>query len=509
MSSPLLLGIDLGTSSVKALCVTPGGDVVGSGSAEYPVLNPQATFAEQEPRAWWEATQAAVRAAVAGRGADVTAIGLSGQMHGTVLLDDAGALLGNAIIWPDQRSAAQVRALTDTVGAERLVQIAGSPVATGFQAATLLWLRSERPALFARIDMVLTPKDWLRLQLTGQVATDAGDGSGTLLLDVQTRAWSPLLLDAVGIAHSQLPPLRPATDVAGGLLPAIAAALGLRSGTPVVVGSSDTACGLLGAGAVEGNTLVVNLSTGGQLVRPAAEPAVDPRGRMHTFCAAFEPQPDCAGWYQMGATLNVGMALRWLRTNVLGWTGDEAYARMTAAAAEAPLGAGGLLFLPYLVGERTPLLDAAARAAFVGLTAAHGQPHLTRAVLEGATFACFDAWRVLMEVDPAGDGPPRELVLAGGGARSALWRQIVADVFGVAVRRLLVTEQSALGAALLAGHGAGLFDAARTAREWVRLGDPLAPNPAHHERYAELFALYQQAYIANRELMHALGRRPV
>jgi xylulokinase len=398
-----------------------------------------------------------------------------------------------------------VRALTQEIGAERLVEISGSPVATGFQAATLRWLREREPVRFARIATVLAPKDWLRLQLTGVMAADAGDGSGALLLDVRARDWSPTLLAAVGIAHSKLPPVQHATSVAGGLLPAAAEVLGLQAGTPVVVGSADTACGMLGAGAVGNDTLIVNLSTGGQLVRPAPQPIVDTRGRMHTFCSALEPGPDHAGWYQMGATLNVGMALRWLRANVLGWEGGDAYERMTALAADAPPGAGGLLFLPYLVGERTPLLDPAARAAFLGLTAAHGQPHLIRAVLEGATFACYDAYHVLMEVDAEGAGSPQRVVLAGGGARSALWRQIVADIFGVSVRRLLVTEQSALGAALLAGHGAGFFDAVEAARAWVRLGEPQPPDPSHHQRYGELFALYQQGYAANRELMHKLG----
>lgn len=503
--APLLLGIDLGTSSVKALCVTLTGDVVGSGSAEYPALQPQPGFAEQAPAAWWAAVQDAVRQATLGHAGEIVAVGLSGQMHGAVLLDDDRALLGNAIVWPDQRSAAQVRALTESIGAERLVEIAGSPVATGFQAATLLWLRSERPEVFARMATVLAPKDWLRLQLTGTLATDAGDGSGTLLLDVQARDWSEALLEAVGVARSQLPRVRPATEVAGALQPAAAEALGLRTETLVVVGSSDTACGMLGAGAVDGDTLIVNLSTGGQLVRPAAQPVVDRRGRLHTFCAALEPGPGRAGWYQMGATLNVGMALRWLRTNVLNMSGDDAYARITAMAADAPPGAGGLLFLPYLVGERTPLLDPAARAAFIGLTAAHSQAHLARAVLEGASFACYDAYRVLSEVADASAGPPQQVVLAGGGARSPLWRQIVADVFGVAVRRLLVTEQSALGAALLAGQGAGLLDAAESARAWVRLDDPLAPDLSRHARYGELFDMYQRAFQANRELMHELA----
>ncbi len=329
---PILLGIDLGTSSVKALCVTLDGVIVGTGNAEYPVLVPAPGFAEQGPAAWWAATQVAVRQATAACANQVAAIGLSGQMHGTVMLDADGALLGSAIIWPDQRSGAQARKLTELIGGERLAAIAGSPVASGFQAATLRWLRAEQPDRFAQIATVLAPKDWLRLQLTGTLATEAGDGSGTLLLDVKTRDWSDELLGAVGIARSQLPEVRPANAAAGGLLPLAADSLGLRAGTTVVVGSADTACSLLGAGVLDSDTVVINLSTGGQLVRPAIQPDVDLSGRLHTFCAALEPESRLAGWYQMGATLNVGLALRWLRANLLGWDQADAYERMTALA---------------------------------------------------------------------------------------------------------------------------------------------------------------------------------
>lgn len=504
---PLLLGIDLGTSSLKALLVELDGSVAGAGSAEYPIDAPQPGFAEQDPEAWWRAACSAVRQAVApAAGRTIAAIGLSGQMHGTVLLDTAGGLLAPAIIWPDQRSRRQVESITAQVGAAALVQEAGSPVATGFMAATLLWLREERPSLFGGIGHCLLPKDWLRFRMTGAVATDPSDASAALLMDVARRTWSDTLLGLVGIRRGQLPPLQASTAVAGALQPESAAALGLPPGIPVITGAADQACALLGAGATDSTTIVVNLSTGGQIVRPAAAPDADAQGRMHTFCSAFE-----AGggppWYQMGATLNVGLALRWLRTQVLGAEGADAYDRMTAGAATVNPGADGLIFLPYLVGERTPHMDPQARAAFLGLTLTHGQAHLVRAVLEGATFACYDALRVLLEAGAAGDptAAPERIVLAGGGARSALWQQIVADVFGMPVQRLLVGEQSALGAALLAGSGVGALDLAQAAPAWAQTAPPVAPASRAHSHYRALFPLYQQAFRANRDLMHALG----
>lgn len=496
----LLLGIDLGTSSVKVVLTTPAGKLLAGGSAEYPVLRPQVGYAEQEPDAWRSAVVDAVRAATAGvDAASITAIGLSGQMHGTVLLDSSLDVLGRAIIWPDQRSREQVAALTEHVGLSRLVEMTGSPVATGFMAATLAWVRETDPALWQRVCFALLPKDWLRLWLTGEIACDPSDASGALLVDVRSRTWCDDMLAEVGVQRSQLPAIRPSSSISGGLTVSAAVELGLREGTPVVTGAADAACSLLGAGAVAPGTLVVNLSTGGQVVLPAATPEVDLQGRIHTFCSALPPAEGSPGWYQMGATLSVGMSLAWLRSEVFGWSGDV-YERMTSMAATVLPGADGLLFLPYLVGDRTPNMDPAASALFLGLTAAHGQAHLVRAVLEGATFATYDAFQVLASMG----GRPQEVVLAGGGSRSALWQQMVADLYGVPVRRLLVSEQSAMGAAILAGAGSGLFDAATTAREWAHLGDPVYPNVATGEVYARRYALYCDAYAANRSLMHAL-----
>lgn len=501
-ADPLLLALDLGTSSVKVILVTPGGQVVGRGTGDYAIRSPQPRQAEQDPGDWWAAVSQAVRAAVTPAHAPrVAAIGLSGQMHGTLLLDRQGELLAPAVIWPDQRSQAEVRAITAEIGAEALIDLTGSPLATGFQAATLAWLRHHRPDLWAKIGHILLPKDYLRWRLTGRFATDPSDAAGTLLLDVRRRAWSPALLDRLALDPDWLPPIRPAASVAGELTHAAAQVLGLRPGIPVITGAADTPCSALGAGVLTPDTLLLTLSTGGQLLLPAQTVAVDRRGRIHTFCSALEPTPQQAGWYQMGALLAAGLALRWLRDQVLGLDGPDAYTRMTAWAADVPPGSEGLLFLPYLVGERTPHMDPQACGAFLGLTLQHGRAALVRAVLEGVGLAAYDAYAVLAELGAA----PSRIVLAGGGAASPLWRQIIADIFGAPVHPLARQEQSALGAALLAGAGLGLFDLVAQAQAWAVYAPVVGADPARHAFYQTRLPLFRAAYRNNRDLFRGLG----
>ena len=487
-----LLAIDLGTSSVKVLLTDTNGRLLAQASAEYPLHHPQPNQTEQNPAEWWTAVCYAVRAALtqASPHPPIAAIGLSGQMHGTVLLDKTGSLLAPAVIWPDQRSQAQVAEITSAVGATQLIDISGSPVATGFQAATLRWLRQNRPDLWPQIGTVLLPKDYLGWRLTGQYHTDPSDASATLLFDTTHRRWSPELLDVVGLRLEQLPTVREGTAVSAPLLPIPAAELGLPPGIPVVVGGADTACGLLGAGVVSNRDLLLTLSTGGQLVLPSETMAVDTAGRIHTFCAALPPATGQAGWYQMGAILAAGLNLRWLRDNVFGLDDPNAYAKMTAWAATAPPGANGLLYLPYLVGERTPHMNPQARGMFLGLAAQHARAELVRAVLEGVALACFDAFAVLAELGAA----PQRIVLAGGGASSPLWCQIIADVFGLPVEPLAVENQSAMGAILLAGGGAGLFDVGKTAVSWASTRPAIQPNPANHALYQSLLAVFRGAY---------------
>lgn len=493
----LLLGIDLGTSSVKALVTDRHGRAVAVATEPYPVLHPQPGHAEQDPAVWWDALCRAVRTVAAQcNPAHIRAIGLSGQMHGTVLLDDTSALVGPAVIWQDQRSAAQVAEIEARVGRDRLPAIAGSPVATGFMAATARWLQRHEPARWARVAHLLLPKDYIRLRLTDTWASDPSDGSGALLLDAQRRDWSPELLAALDLSPTLLPPIQPSAAIGGKLTPAAATALGLPPGIPVAVGAADTACSALGAGAVAPGTLLLTLSTGGQLIQPVSTPAIDPQGRIHTFCSALTPAQG-PGWYQMGATLTAGSALRWLRDNVCGFTGDDAYARMTALAAQVAPGADGLLFLPYLAGERTPHMDPHARGLFLGLTLRHGQAELVRAVMEGVTLACADAFAVLAELG----AQPAHVILAGGGARSPLWQQMVADVFGLPVRPLQTADQSAAGAALLAGAAVGLLDTVTAAQAWARYGPAVTPDAQRHSLYQAALARFRLAYAHNRALM--------
>ena len=509
---PLLLGLDLGTSALKALLVDLDGRVVGTGAGGYPIDRPAPDRAEQDPEAWWLALAASVRQALARAlatdpsGPDpatrLAAIGVSGQMHGTVLLGGDRWPLGPAIIWPDQRSARQVEALTAEVGPERVIEIVGGPLATGFQAATARWVRDEEPARWTAVRTIVTPKDALRLRLTGELATDPSDASGTGLLDVTTRRWSDELLAAVGLAPERLAPLREASASAGTLRPEPAAALGLPAGIPVATGAGDTAAGLLGAGVIAPETGFLTISTGGQLAVPVSKPAVDPLGRSHTFCGALSPSADTAGWYRLAATLSAGMALRWLRDSVFALDAPDAYERMLGWAEDVPIGAGGLIFLPYLTGERSPHMDPTARGLFLGLTARHGRPELVRAVLEGVVMACFDASRSLADANAL----PDRLVLAGGGGRSALWQQIVADVFGRPVRRLKVDELAAMGACILAGATVDLVDPAATSRSWAVLADVVEPDGAHHARYLQLLELFRDAYPDNRAAFASLHR---
>lgn len=487
-----LLAIDLGTSSVKVVLVGENGRFLAQASAEYPLHLPHPNQTEQNPAEWWTAVCAAVRAVIAQAPPHppIAAVGLSGQMHGTVLLDNAAQLLAPAIIWPDQRSQAQVGEITAVIGPSRLIHISGSPVATGFQAATLLWLRQNRADLWRKIGMVLLPKDYLGWRLTGQYHTDPSDASATLLFDTAHRRWSPELLDVVGLRPEQLPTVREGTAVSAPLLPAAAAELSLPPGIPVVVGGADTACSLLGAGVVSNHDLLLTLSTGGQLVLPSETMTVDTAGRIHTFCTTLPPAPRQAGWYQMGAILAAGLNLRWLRDNVFGLDEPNAYAKMTTWAATTPPGANGLLYLPYLVGERTPHMNPQARGIFLGLAAQHGRAELVRAVLEGVALACFDAFAVLVELGAA----PDRIVLAGGGASSPLWCQIIADVFGLPVEPLAVENQSAMGAILLAGGGVGLFEVGETAVSWATTHPAIQPNQTHHALYQSRLAVFRATY---------------
>ena len=497
-----LLGLDVGTSGAKALLCDERGGVLATALAEYPLSTPRPLWSEQNPADWWRGTREAIQAVLKTAGADgsqVTALGLTGQMHGAVFLDARDKVIRPALLWNDQRTAAECAEITEQVGAERLIAIAGNPALTGFQAPKILWLRNHEPDNYARLTRVLLPKDYVRLLLTGVAAADASDAAGTLLLDLRARDWSDEILQALDIPHAWLPRVVEGPDVTGGLLPGIAAHLGLPAGLPVIAGGGDNAAAAVGTGIVRTGLISSSIGTSGVLFAHADAIALDPRGRLHTFCHAVPGQ-----YHLMAVTLAAGGSFQWFR-NTLRQLGLPAlnYDELTALAARVPIGAEGLVFLPYLSGERTPHLDPLARGAFVGLTTRHSVAHLARAVMEGVVFSLRDGLEIMRALGLS----PSEVRATGGGGRSPLWRQMQADIYGAEVATLAAEEGPAYGAALLAGVGAGAFaDVGDAVERCVAVGDVTRPDPAAHERYARIYAVYRALYGNVRESMHQLSR---
>jgi xylulokinase len=491
---PAVLAIDLGTSSVKTLVVSKDGTVLGRGSHSYPVSRPAPGAAEQDPETWWFATQAAVRDAVHNaNGASIEGIGLSGQMHGTVLLDRDGKLLRPAIIWEDARGGGSAREIEQGLDGQDFVSIAGSRSASGFQASTLRWIQRSEPETWERVATVLLPKDYIRYRLSGTFASEPSDASSTVLMDVESRSWSPQILSILGVSQEQVPPLGASHRASASLRNDIAAELGLPAALQIAGGAGDAPAAALASGGFEPATLLLTISTGSQAIQATPRPSIDPAGRIHSWCHCLPPESG-AGWYMMGATMTSGMALSWLRDNVLGLPGDGAFASLETWAAEAPAGSNGLLFVPYLSGERTPHMDPLARGMFLGLTAAHDRRHLVRAVMEGTIYALLQASEVLRSLSRE----PDRIVLTGGGVRSKTWTQIVADMFGLPVLPNREADGSALGAALLAGSSLDWFTPQDGAAQWLRLADPVEPRPESRAVYEKAFGVFASAYDKHR-----------
>jgi xylulokinase len=481
-----LLGIDLGTSSVKATVIDERGTVMGTGMQEYPILTPQPGWAEQDPEGWWRATTIAVQEAVAQADeARIKAVGLSGQMHGLVLIDKALQPIAPAIIWADQRSTHEVDIIRETLGADALRTVGTLP-STGFYGASLLWLLRHQPATVNASHLALLPKDYLRLKLTGEAGTEASDASSTGLFDIQTRQWYAEGISRLGLPSALLPRVQASAEVVGQLTPASAAVLNLTPGIPVVAGCADQVAQAIGNGLTDPGRGSVTIGTGGQLFAPLASSASDSQLRLHTFCHAPADR-----WYLLGATLSAGLSLRWLR-NLLGEAANpDAYQQLAEQAAEVTPGADGLLFLPYLIGERAPVMDPLARGAFVGLTLRHGRGHLVRAIMEGVCFAL----RQVLDVMDTLHAAPQQLLASGNGLVSPVWRQIAADTFARPLSLTSGGERAGIGAALVAGIGAGVYGSYAEA-----IGNTPAPSittepdPVNVSIYAERYALYAQMY---------------
>jgi xylulokinase len=491
----VIIGVDVGTSGTRALAVTAEGELVAEATRPHELLTPRPGWTEQRPAEWWEACKGVLAEVTASAGDGVAGLGVTGQMHGSVFLDSVGRVIRPALLWNDQRTARECDEITERVGAERLLELAGNPALTGFQAPKILWLARNEPDAYARVASVLLPKDYVRFELTGERATDASDASGTLLLDVRARDWSGEILDALEIPRSWLPAVYEGPDVTAMVRDDVADELGLPRGLPVAAGGGDNAAAAVGVGVVQEGAISTSVGTSGVLFAHRDAFTPDPSGRVHAFCHAVP-----GAFHLMAVTLSAGGSLSWWRERLGGGLDFDA---LVGEAGEVEPGAEGLLFLPYLTGERSPHLDPHARGAFVGLTVRHGRAHLTRAVMEGVVLSMRDGLEVMR-----GLGTPDDDVRAvGGGARSPLWLQLQADVYGRPVRRTEVDEGPAYGAALLGGVAAGVFADVAEACERVRLrADVTEPDPERVRRYDELHAVYATLYPALREPMHALGR---
>jgi xylulokinase len=496
MSPALLMGIDLGTSSTKTVIIDQDGRVLSCAAQEYSLNTPRPGWAEQNPEVWLEAALATMRCTL--DTADVSperiaAIGLSGQMHGTVCLDEQGQALRPAVIWADQRSREQVWRVYRDLGKKRLGEWTANPLATGFMLATWLWLREHEPQVAQATTHLLLPKDYVRYRLADAASpgeralgSEPSDACSTLLFDTARRRWSAPLLDALEIDADLLPPIHESAAIAGGLKAEIAAACGLRQGTPLVYGGSDQSMQALGHGVVEPGVVSCTIGTGGQIFAPTPQPVYDPSLRLHLFCHVM---PD--RWHLMTAILSAGLSLKWLRDNVFE---NRSYQALAEMAADVSPGAEGLFFLPHLAGERTPHMDPQAQGAFIGLTLRHHRGHMVRAVMEGVVLTLRQGFRLMLELGV----PVQRVVASGGGINHPLWLQLQADILNRPIYRTQTEEAAAVGAALLAGVGVGVYPDARAAcRRTVRWqGEVVYPNPDNVALYDAAYETYCQFYPA-------------
>jgi xylulokinase len=484
----VLLGLDIGTGGTRAVLVDQRGKLTASAAVEHVAFrSPHPGWAEQDPEDWWRAAQSAIRSVIAtARAPRIDAVGLTGQMHGAVMLDAAGEVLRPSLIWCDQRTDEECDWLHAEIGRDRLIELTANPALPNFTLTKLLWVRKHEPQIFARIAHVLCPKDYVRYRLTGIYAMDVQEASGTLLLDVAHRRWSSEVARIAGIPESWLPELFESQEVcakvSGG-----AGDVGLAAGTPVVAGAGDQGAGAVGMGILAPGSVSATIGTSGVVFAATAAPTRDPLGRLHTFCHAVPGR-----WHVMGVTQAAGLSLRWLRDMIA--PGVD-YATLTAGAAQIAAGSDGLLWTPYLLGERTPHLDSNARAAFVGLTASHTSAHLVRAVMEGVAYSLKDTFTLFAERGI----PVKGVRLGGGGARGPLWREIQAAVYGYTSDILVAEEGAAFGAALLAGVGVGVWvDLEAACAAAIEVAQQIVPDADAVERYAVGYQAFRKVYPALR-----------
>ena len=491
-----LLGVDIGTSGTKTIICNESGDILASVAEEYPIYQPKPNWSEQDPADWWNATKATVRAVIEKadvKGSDVVGIGLSGQMHGAVLLNKAHDVLRPAILWNDQRTGAECDQITETIGAKKLLEFTCNPALTGFTAPKILWVRNNEPHVYDKTVKVLLPKDYVRFCLTGSFATEVSDASGTLLFDVKNRRWSDEVLEALQLDTSLLPDCHESTEVSGRVRAEVAAELGIPEGTPVVGGAGDQAATAVGNGIVKTGVISATLGTSGVVFAFCDEVQTDPQGRVHTFCHAVPGK-----WHVMGVVLSAGGSFQWFRNNlgepektIARQEGVDPYDVLCREAERAKPGSEGLFFLPYLTGERTPHANPNAKGGWIGLTARHQKADMVRSTLEGITYGMRDSLEIIKGMGV----PVNEIRVSGGGAASAFWRQLQADIYGQDVVTINAGEGGALGVALLAGVGTGVFGSVEEACDAViEMTTKTATDPATAGLYNKHYPVYRALY---------------
>jgi xylulokinase len=495
---PFFLGLDVSTTATKALLMSEEGKVLAVAAHEYTYETPRPLWSEQHPDLWWDGTSESITKVIKESGIspdEVVAIGLTGQMHGLVLLDEHGQVLRPAILWNDQRTSMQCDEIRSRLGKARLIQITGNNALTGFTAPKILWVQQKEPDIWARTRHILLPKDYVRYKLSDGFAMDKADGSGTLLFDLNARTWSADMLTALEIPSEYLPDTYEGPEVSSYLSPHVATELGLTPGLPIVGGGGDQAAQAVGVGAVQPGIIALTLGTSGVVFATTETPLIEPEGRLHAFCHAL---PD--RWHFMGVMLSAAGSLQWYRDTL---APGESFDSLLAPAQDVSPGCEGLFFLPYLTGERTPHADPLARGGFIGLTIRHGKAHMTRAVLEGVAFGLKDSFTLIQN---AGLGSIKQVRVSGGGTKSGLWLQIIADVLGVELVIVNTTEGAALGAALLAGVGAGMWPNVNIACEQaVHITGRTAPSP-HTGVYEKVYPLYQNLYPALKDEFKKLSK---
>ncbi len=490
-----LIGIDIGTSGTKTVLFDESGKTIAQATIEYPMAQPNNGWAEQDPNDWWNAVVGTVQKVLSASGidsGDIRGIGLSGQMHGLVMLDREDRVIRPAILWCDQRTAAECAEITSLVGAKRLIEITANPALTGFTASKILWVRNNEPENYAKCVSILLPKDYIRLRLTGERATEASDASGMQLLDIGKRAWSDEVLGKLSIDKSMLAPVFESPEITGGVTSEAAALTGLRQGTPVVGGAGDNAAAAVGTGVVSDGQSFTTIGSSGVVYAHTSQMHIDPAGRVHTFCCAVPGQ-----WHVMGVTQGAGLSLKWFRDTFLGdmvstadTMGVSPYYLMDEAAAKVPIGSNRLIFLPYLMGERTPHLDPFARGVFFGLSGVHKKADMIRSIMEGVSFSLKDCLGVIEGMDISVN-----TMRACGGGSGPFWRQMLADVYGCDVETTDSSQGPALGVALLAGAGTGVYSNVREACSAViKTKSTNTPKKSANAEYGKYYELYKEIY---------------